>query len=112
TGPWQRESARDDPGCAARLDDKLQIARVGGGGDPAACHAFAGGQGPGLRGQAIDMSDLAQAIEVFAERPVVSGTDLNGLYKIDVAGWVPLGQDAIRSPGSEATAEERAFGDP
>jgi len=111
-GPRLQKSAMDDAQCAAKRDDKLQIARVGGGGDPAACHAFAGGQGPGLRGQAIDMSDLAQAIEVFADRPVVNRTDLNGLYKIDVPGWVPLGQDAIRSPGSEATAEERAFGDP
>jgi bla regulator protein BlaR1 len=101
-GPKLQKSAMDEARCAASSDDKPQIARLAGAADPTSCHAFVGDQGRGLRGQAVDMSDLAQAIEVFADRPVVNQTGLNGLFKIDVPGWTPLG----------TAAEERAFADP
>jgi uncharacterized protein (TIGR03435 family) len=106
-GPKLQKSAIDEEQCAARPDDKPQIARVGGGADPASCHALAGSQMRGLRGQAIDMSDLAQAIEVLADRPVVNRTGLAGLYKIDVPGWT----QAAPSFDTSSSAEERALAD-
>jgi uncharacterized protein (TIGR03435 family) len=111
-GPKLPTSAIDEAQCDARSDDRPQIARlVAGVGDPVSCHAFVGGQGRGLRGEAVDMSDFAQAIEGIADRPVVNQTGLNGLYKIDILGWSPLLLAAPRSPGTEPTAEERAAAD-
>src|SRR5262249_44434573 len=105
-------SAMDEAQCATKSDDKPQIARLAGAGDPTSCHAFVGGQGRGLRGEAVDMSDLAQAIEVFADRPVVNQTGLDGIYKIAGSGWTSLREAPPRPTGTEPTAEERAVADP
>ncbi len=40
----------------------------------ASCHQFAGGQGRGMHGQAVDLSDLAQYVENWTERPVLDRT--------------------------------------
>jgi uncharacterized protein (TIGR03435 family) len=57
------------------------------------------------------MSDLAQAIEMSSDRPVVNQTGLNGLYKIDTPGWMPIREGTLPTPGTDPTAEERAFAD-
>jgi uncharacterized protein (TIGR03435 family) len=68
---------------------------------PVSCHTLLGGQGFGLHGQAIDMSDLAVYLENFTDRPVVDETGVKGLFAIDTKGWVPLrGKPA--PPGSKA----------
>jgi len=54
------------------------------------CHQFMGGQGRGLHGQAVDMADLANYVENWAERPVVDKTGLKGLYKIETKPWLSM----------------------
>jgi uncharacterized protein (TIGR03435 family) len=66
----------------------------------APCHALRGGQGRGLHGQAVSMSDLALALENFADRPVVNQTGVEGLYAIDTTPWLPV--RATAAPGAKA----------
>lgn len=66
-----------------------------------ACHTILGGQGRGLHGQAVDLSDVARYLGNFAERPVVDRTGLHGLFRIETRGWTPLsGKPA--APGAKA----------
>jgi uncharacterized protein (TIGR03435 family) len=76
------------------------------------CHAFNGGQGRGLHGVAVDLSDLAYFVEAGADRPVVDRTGIKGLYNIQTEGWVPLRPRPPRPPGTEPSAEDLAFADP
>jgi uncharacterized protein (TIGR03435 family) len=55
------------------------------------CHAFStGGPPSGVHGDAADISDLAHFIANWTDKPVVDQTGLQGLYKIDTDGWVPI----------------------
>jgi uncharacterized protein (TIGR03435 family) len=54
------------------------------------CHTFGGGQGRGLHGQAVDMSDLALYVANWTDHPVVDRTGLTSLYRIDTRPWIPL----------------------
>lgn len=81
-------------------------------GDPSSCHSFNGGQGQGLHGEAVDLSDLALTLEGFSDRPVVDHTGLQGLYNIQTEGWVPLRPRPPRPPGADPSAEDLAFADP
>jgi len=110
-GPKLQKSMMDDTRCTATSTDKPQLARLFGGIDPASCHSFSGGPRPGLRGEAIDMSDLAAVMERFSDRPVLDHTGLTGLFKIAIPGW-NLREPSPRPTGSEPTAENRALGDP
>jgi uncharacterized protein (TIGR03435 family) len=69
--------------------------------DPASCHALLGGQGLGLHGRAVDMSDLAVYVENFTDRPVVEKTGIHGLFQIETTAWVPLRQKTAE-PGAKA----------
>jgi len=80
--------------------------------DPAACHGFSGGQGQGLHGQAVSMSDLVSAVSNFADHPVVDKTGLQGLFNIQTEGWVPMRPRPPRPAGQDPTAEDLAFADP
>jgi bla regulator protein BlaR1 len=80
--------------------------------DPAWCHGFNGGQGRGLYGAAVSMSDLVSAVENFSDRPVIDKTGIQGLFNIQTEGWVPLRPRPPRPPGQEPTAEDLAFADP
>jgi uncharacterized protein (TIGR03435 family) len=73
--------------------------------DETPCHVIVGGQGYGLRGRAVDMSDLALAVESFADRPVVNKTGLTGLFSIETTGWIPL---RLKSAAPGAKAENGA----
>ena len=77
-----------------------------------ACHVFLGGQGQGLHGNAVDMSDLALGLSGFSDRPVIDKTGLGDLYNLQTEGWVPLRPRPPRPPGTEPTAEDLAFADP
>src|SRR5215469_3685733 len=70
-------------------------------GEADSCHVFNGGQGRGLHGVAVDVTDLAYFVEAFADRPVVDRTSLKGLYNIQTEGWVPLRPRPPRPPGTE-----------
>lgn len=55
-----------------------------------ACHQFTGGRGRGLHGTAVNLADLANYIQSWADRPIVDQTGLSGLYKIDTTPWLPV----------------------
>ena len=81
----------------AKDGPKLERAKVGENDCPEArasdgfvCHEFVGGQGRGLHGQAVDMSDLALYVENWAERPVIDRTGIQGLFHIETRPWTTL----------------------
>jgi len=78
------------------------------------CHRFNGGRGRGLHGDAVTMTDLAQEVENWSDRPIVERTGLTRLYDIQTTGWRP--QDPVqlqpRPDGAPPTAEQLAFADP
>jgi uncharacterized protein (TIGR03435 family) len=76
----------------------------------ARCHQFGGGQGRGLHGHAVDMSDLVQFVGNWTDRPLVDKTGLTGLYDIETEGWAPLRQRP--ATGADPTAEDLAAADP
>jgi uncharacterized protein (TIGR03435 family) len=57
---------------------------------PASCHHFIMEIGHPLNGRAIDMDDLAQYIENWADLPVVNRTALTGLFAVKTEGWKPM----------------------
>jgi uncharacterized protein (TIGR03435 family) len=65
------------------------------------CHQFQGGMGRGLRGNAVDMSDLALYVSNWSELPVVDQTGLKGLYAIQTEGWRSNSNDDETRPTLE-----------
>jgi uncharacterized protein (TIGR03435 family) len=63
-----------------------------------ACHSLTGGQGRGLHGEAVEISDIARFVENWTDRPVLDKTGLQGLFRVDTEGWTPL---IPRQPGSD-----------
>lgn len=59
-------------------------------GTPESCHTFIDGRGHPLNARAINMDDLAQYIENWADRPVVNRTGVGGLFAVDTEGWAPM----------------------
>jgi uncharacterized protein (TIGR03435 family) len=114
-GSKLQKSAIEETRCTVTSNDKPQFIRLFNSPDPTACHSFAGGPRPGLRGDAVDMSDLAAMAERFSDRPVVDHTGLSGLYKIAIPGWELAGpesrEQSPRAAGSETTVD-KALGDP
>src|SRR5205814_8464350 len=76
--------------AAAR--SRLAFAPSGGTG----CHQFQGGAGHGIRGCAVDMSDLALYVSNWTDLPVVDQTGLRELYTIQTEGWALLADDSSR----------------
>jgi uncharacterized protein (TIGR03435 family) len=60
-------------------------------GTPDSCHNFIVGRGHPLNARAINMDDLAQYIENWADLPVVNRTAVNGLFAVETEGWIPMG---------------------
>jgi uncharacterized protein (TIGR03435 family) len=104
-GPKLEPAALDEKQCGDRVTDLF---------DARSCHMFAGGQGQGLHGPAVNMSDLAGFLVRFADKPIVNKTGLMGLYNIQTAGWTPLVPRLPRpDSGTESQrAEDSAFADP
>jgi uncharacterized protein (TIGR03435 family) len=103
-GPKLQKAATGESACA---DQATNL------GNPAAsCHSFGGGQGQGLHGQGVDMSDLATILSRFADRPVLDKTGLSGLYNIQTVGWVPLVRPARPAVTDLQRAEDEALADP
>jgi uncharacterized protein (TIGR03435 family) len=65
------------------------------------CHQFQGGAGRGIRGLAVDMSDLALHVSNWSDLPVVDHTGLKRLYAIQTEGW-----DRSESDSSRLTLDE------
>jgi uncharacterized protein (TIGR03435 family) len=76
------------------------------------CHAINGGQGGGMHGKTIDMSDLVSFLNNFGDHPIIDNTGISGLFDIDTEGWVPMRPRPGPAPGTEPSAEDRAFADP
>lgn len=72
------------------------------------CHVINGGQGRGIHARAIDMADLARALENFADRPVVERTGIQGLYDVDTTAWMPM---RGKPPASGSKAEDGSDAD-
>lgn len=111
-GPKLRKSAMGEAKCAETSADKPENISLFSTLAPGFCHYFIGGEGRGLHGQAITMSDLARAFELFSDRPIVDQTGLKGLYKIDIPA---MAQPQSASPpplGTEPALEGRALLDP
>jgi uncharacterized protein (TIGR03435 family) len=65
------------------------------------CHQFQGGVGRGIRGDAVDMADLALEASSWSELPVVDQTGLTGLYAIQTEGWRSTSNDDETRPTLE-----------
>jgi uncharacterized protein (TIGR03435 family) len=66
------------------------------------CHGFNGGQGRGLHGDAVDISDLAIIVSNWTDRPVVDKTGLRGLYHIETKPWIPMRLGPAPAAGAKA----------
>jgi bla regulator protein BlaR1 len=78
------------------------------------CHRFNGGQGQGLHGKTITMTDLVDGLQGWTDHPVIDNTGVQGLFDIDTEGWVPM-RPRLIPPGERTesqAAEDRAFADP
>jgi uncharacterized protein (TIGR03435 family) len=102
-GPKLQNADVDEKACASRPTEF---------GETASCHSFQGGQGRGLHAQAVNIADIASAVSNWSDRPVIDKTGLDGLFKIDTEGWVPMRPRMPRPPGQEPTAEDTAMADP
>ena len=54
---------------------------------PGACHGFVGGRGRGFTAQAMDMSDLADALMFWTDRPVQDRTGIQGTFDFEIPPW-------------------------
>ncbi len=79
--------------------------------DGGSCHSVIGGQGNGIHGKAISVADILAFAENWSDRPIVDKTGIEGLFRVDTVGWVPL-RPRIVPPGREPTAEDIAMSDP
>jgi uncharacterized protein (TIGR03435 family) len=59
-------------------------------GTPESCHNFIADRGHPLNAKAINMDDLVQYIENWADLPVVNHTALSGLFAVETEGWRPM----------------------
>jgi uncharacterized protein (TIGR03435 family) len=54
------------------------------------CHRFNGGRGRGLHARAVNMSDLANWVQSWTDRPLIDKTGIQGLYHIETEPWQPM----------------------
>lgn len=73
-------------------------------GNPESCHHFIVGRGHPLNARAINMDDLAQYIENWADLPVVNRTALSGLFAVETEGWRPMRLPPPPPPGNRPAA--------
>jgi uncharacterized protein (TIGR03435 family) len=70
------------------------------------CHVFIGGQGRGLDGRTVTISEVAGALATWVDRPVLDRTAIQGEFDIHIDPWLPILQvaaapdreDAVRDP--------------
>jgi uncharacterized protein (TIGR03435 family) len=104
-GPKLQESKKQEKDCPELYPtNKSELEH--------SCHFVVGGQGGGIHGKAVDMSDVAQFMETWSDRPFIDGTGLTGLFDIDTEGWVPLIPRQGPLPGVAPSAEDIAMADP
>jgi uncharacterized protein (TIGR03435 family) len=65
------------------------------------CHAFMGGRGRGLHGEAVTLADVAHFVENWSDRAVVDKTGIPGLFNIQTRGWVSSQPGPPPPPGAK-----------
>ena len=70
---------------------------------PEVCHTFNGGMGRGLYSRASSISDLAAYVENWTDRPLLDNTGIQGLYRFETKGWLPM--DPSVGAGSSELAD-------
>jgi uncharacterized protein (TIGR03435 family) len=64
------------------------------------CHISLGGIGRGIHARAISISDLANYVENWTDRPLVDKTRITGLYHIETSPWLPPFVSPPPAPGA------------
>jgi uncharacterized protein (TIGR03435 family) len=59
------------------------------------CHAFFGGQGRGIHGKTVSMSELGTWLENWTDHPVKDKTGFKALFDIDTEGWGSMNSLAV-----------------
>ncbi len=67
-----------------------------------ACHQFNGGRGRGLHAQAANMDDVVSFVENWTDRPLLNKTGLQGLFRIETKGWLPMQVGPPPAAGAKA----------
>jgi uncharacterized protein (TIGR03435 family) len=75
---------------------------------PDVCHAFSGGMGRGLHAKAANMSDLAGFVENWTDRPLLDKTGIQGLYRFETKGWLPM-DPSVGAGSSDAADRPTVF---
>jgi uncharacterized protein (TIGR03435 family) len=101
TGPKLKKSAMMEKDCPANPATR-----------DVSCHSPSGGQGRGVHGKALSMSDLAGFVENWTDRPMVNRTGIQGLFDIDTDGWTPLLPRQGPAAETEGADESKALADP
>jgi uncharacterized protein (TIGR03435 family) len=57
------------------------------------CQGFGGGPEPKINARAVVVTDLAQVLEIWSDRPIVDQTGLEGLFDFDMPLPFPAGTD-------------------
>jgi uncharacterized protein (TIGR03435 family) len=84
-GPKLQKSDIQEKDCPA--DPLIPISSADG---SVTCHQFSGGQGRGIHGSAVDLSDLAGYMESWTDKPLLDRTGVKGLYRIDTEPWLSM----------------------
>jgi bla regulator protein BlaR1 len=74
----------------SKIEEKDCEVGPDGGARAKSCHEISGGQGRGIHGEALDISDITVHVQNWTDRPVVDRTGIKGLWKVDTDGWIPL----------------------
>ena len=54
------------------------------------CHSLMGGRGRGLHGETVSLPDVLWYVENWADHPLVDKTGLQGIYRIETSGLLPM----------------------
>jgi bla regulator protein BlaR1 len=76
------------------------------------CHVAMVGQGRGIHGKAINLTDVVNGLQNCTDHPVIDNTGFKGLFDIDTEEWLPMRPRPDPPAGTEPSAEDRAFADP
>jgi uncharacterized protein (TIGR03435 family) len=89
----------------ADIDEKDCPANPGGSGDGnIVCHRFNGGRGRGMHARAVNMSDLANFVQSWTDRPLIDRTGIEGLYHIETEPWQPM--ELASTPPAPGTKQD------
>ena len=64
------------------------------------CHSLGGGRGRGIHARAVSISELANGLENYTDRPLVDKTGIEGLYHIETRPWLPMQTGPPPAPGA------------